>query len=338
MSMRASAFITVLIPLLALAILAWPLSAAAQQTGRIPRIGVLVPAEPASPTEPNIGAFRQALHDLGYVEGQNVAVEYRYAHGKAELYPKLATELVRLNVDIIVVGSGAPTREVQNATQRIPIVGVGLGADPVGVGFVESLARPGGNLTGLSFLAGRGFVGKLVELLKEAAPGISRVGYLRDARGNVQQHALNLKDLRSATEALGLKLQDLPVRELGELDGVFAAMGKERGGAFITGTEPRFYLHRSQITELASRYRLPAVYGSRIFVDAGGLMSYGPSLPDLWRRAATYVDKILKGAKPSDLPVEQPTKFELIINRKTANALGLTIQSPLLLRADRVIE
>ena len=312
--------------------------AAAQPAGKIPRIGVLVPAEPASPTEPNVGAFRQALRDLGYMEGQTVAVEYRYAHGKAELYTELAAQLVRLKVDVMVVGAGTPTLAAKNATQTIPIVGVGMAADPVGTGVVASLARPGGNVTGLSFVTGRGFIGKLVELLKEAAPKISHIGFLRDAGARNPMHALHLIDLQTATQALGLKLQGLAVHGLPEVDSVLAALSKERGGALIVTAEPLFFSHRSQIIEIAAKHRLPAIYNSRAFVDAGGLMSYGPSLPDLWRRAAIYVDKILKGAKPGDLPVEQPTKFELVINLKTAKALGLTIPPSLLMRADQVNE
>jgi putative ABC transport system substrate-binding protein len=275
-------------------------------------------------------AFRQGLRDLGYVEGQNVAVEYRYAHGRIGRYAELVGELVQLKVDVLVAG-GNTSYAARDATKTIPIVSVAAG-DLVGIGLVTSLARPGGNITGLSI--GPGEVGKSVELLKEAAPLISRVGYVRDARSPITVQ----KGLQAATQVLGLKLIDLPVREISELDGVFAAAAKEPGvGLFILG-HPLLFPHRSRIPELAAKYHLPAIYQWRVFVDAGGLMSYSANLADLWRRAATYIDKILKGAKPADLPVEQPTKFALVINLKTAKALGLTIPQSLLLRADEVIE
>ena len=316
--------------------LAVPFGAGAQPAGKVWRIGVLVPAEPASPTDPNIGAFRQGLRDLGYAEGQNIVVEYRYAHGKTELYPELVAQLVRLNVDVMVVGSGPATLAAKGATQTIPIVGVSMGGDPVGAGLVASLARPGGNLTGVSGLLGSGFVGKWVELLKETAPRTTRVCALRDARNPVSERFL--PNLQAAAETLGLKLQVLAVRELRELDSAFAAMSKEGSSGLVVFGEALFFPHRSRIPELVAKYRLPAIYEFRVFVDAGGLMSYGWSLPDLWRRAATYVDKILKGAKPGDLPVEQPTKFELVINLKTAKALGLTIPPSVLLQTNEVIE
>ena len=321
---------------LTLGTLCAPLAAEAQQPGKVWKIGVLVPVEPESPTEPNVAAFRQGLHDLGYVEGQNIAVEYRYAHGKAELYQQLAVELVRLTVDVMVVGSGVPTLAAKNATQTIPIVGVSMGGDPVGTGLVASLARPGGNVTGVSGLIGGGFVAKWMELLKQAAPRITRVWVLRDSRNPFNERFL--PDLQAAAQALGLKLQTRAVSELSELDSVLAAMSKERGSGLIVFGEALFFPHRSRIPELVAKHRLPTIYGFRVFVDAGGLMSYGYSLPDLWRRAATYVDKILKGAKPADLPVEQPTKFELVINLKTAKALGLDVPLHLQQRADEVIE
>jgi putative ABC transport system substrate-binding protein len=313
-------------------LLAAPLAAEAQPAGKMPRIGVLLPAEPASPTEPNASAFRQGLRDLGYVEGQSIAVEYRYAHGRTERYAELAHELVQLKVDVLVAG-GNSSYAARDTTKTIPIVSVAAG-DLVGVGLVTSLARPGGNITGLSINLGE--AGKSADLLKEVAPQISRVGYVRDARAPMT--APFLKDLQAATQALGLKLIDLPVREISDLDGVFAAAAKEPGvGLFILG-HPLLFPHRSRIPELAAKHHLPAIYTWRVFVDAGGLMSYGANLADLWRRAATYIDKILKGAKPADLPVEQPTKFELVINLKAAKAIGLTIPQSLLLRADQVIE
>jgi putative ABC transport system substrate-binding protein len=211
-----------------------------------------------------------------------------------------------------------------------------MGGDPVGAGLVASLARPGGNLTGVSGLLGEGFAGKWVELLKQAAPRITRVWALRDARNPVS--ARFLPDLRAATEALGLKLEVVAVRDLGELDSVFATMSKDRSSGLVVFGEALFFPHRSHIPELVAKYRLPTIYEFKAFVDAGGLMSYGWSLPDLWRRAAAYVDKILKGAEPADLPVEQPTKFELVINVKTAKALGVTIPQALLIRADEIIQ
>ncbi len=312
-----------------------PHIAEAEQPGKVPRIGVIVPVEPASPQEQHIGAFRQALRDLGYVDGQNVAVEYRYAHGEAERYAELAGELVRLKVDVMVVGSGVPTLAAKKATQTIPIIGVGMGTDPVRTGLVASLARPGGNVTGSAYSTGGEFLGKMVELLREATPRIARVGFLHDVRGVGDTY---LKDLETATRALGLKLQDLRVRELNEIEGALGAMSKEQGGSLIVPGDLLLMRHARQITQLVAKHGLPGIYGVRVFMDTGGLMFYGPSLADLWRRAAIYVDKILKGATPGDLPVEQPSKFELVINLKTAKALGLAIPQSLLIRADQVIE
>ncbi len=312
------------------------LVAGAQTLGKVPRVGVLVPAESETPDEPNIATFRRGLRDLGYIDGQNIAVEYRWAHGKTELYPELVAQLLGLNVDVIVVGSGPGAIAAKGATKTVPIVGVSMGGDPVGAGLVASLARPGGNLTGVSGLLGEGFAGKWVELLKQAAPRITRVWALRDARNPVS--ARFLPDLRAATEALGLKLEVVAVRDLGELDGVFAAMSKDRSSGLVVFGEALFFPHRSHIPELVAKYRLPTIYEFKAFVDAGGLMSYGWSLPDLWRRAAVYVDKILKGARPGDLPIEQPTKFELAINLRAAKAIGLTISPSVLGRADEIIQ
>ena len=306
----------------------------AQQARKVPRLGVLIPAEPSSPDEPHLAAFRQALRDLGYVEGQTIAVEYRYAHGVAERFRELITELVRLQVDVLVVGSGPAALVAKNATQTIPIVAVGAG-DPVGSGLVASLARPGGNITGLSLAFGEGFSGKWVELLTEVAPQVSRVGYLYNPASPVGRAYVH--DLQRAAQARGVTLQPLEVRELAQMDSAVATMSQAGGGALIVLGDPLFFPHRSRLPELAAAHRLPAIYTFRVFVEAGGLMSYGASLPDIWRRAATYVDKILKGATPADLPVEQPIKFELVINLKTAKALGLTIPPTLLLQADDVI-
>jgi putative tryptophan/tyrosine transport system substrate-binding protein len=316
------------------AVLAAPLGAGAQPAHKIPRIGVVFPAEAASPNEPNGVAFRQGLRDLGYVEDQTIAVEYRYAHGRTERNAELARELVQLKVDVIVAG-GTATFAARDATKTTPIVSIAAG-DVVGLGLVASFARPGGNVTGLSMVVEEGIGGKWVQLLKEAAPSVSRVAYLRDA--STPSSASLMRDMQSAARALGLKFHVLEVRELSELDSAFGAMSRERGGGLITAGQPLFFPHRSRIHELAMKHRLPVLYGWRLFVDAGGLMSYGPSLPDLWRRAATYVDRILKGANPADMPVEEPTKLELVINLKTAKALGLTIPPSLLAQADQVIE
>ncbi len=317
-------------------LLAAPFAVEGQQATRVPRIGVLVPVEPDDPKEPNVKAFRRALRDLGYVDGHNVAVEYRYAHGKSELYAELASQLVRLNVDVMVVGSDRPVLAAKQVTQTIPIVGVGMGIDPVREGIVSSLAQPGGNVTGLTFATGGRIVGKYLQLLKEAAPGIRHVGYLRDA--DTPTYATFLADAQAAGHEMGLQVRPLDVMTLNEVEKALTQMGRERGGSLIV-TGGLFTMSvASDITKLAAKHRLPAIYGVRTFMDSGGLMSHNPSLSDLWRRGAIYADKILKGAKPADLPVEQPTKFELVINLKTAKALGLTIPPSLLQRADQVIE
>jgi putative ABC transport system substrate-binding protein len=308
-----------------------PSAAEAELAGKVWRIGVLVVSEPESPTEPNVRAFRERLRDLGYIEGQNITVEYRYLHGRTDRAPEMIAELIRLKVDLIVA-SGPTALAAKQATQTIPIVFVAAG-DPVFYGLVTSLANPGGNATGLALIADGGFIGKWMGLLKEAAPTISRVGYLHDANMGLSK----VPGLQAAAQGLGLKLQYIEVRTLPEIDPVFAAMSKRRGGVVVS-VGPFFVTHPERIVALASKHRVPAIYGLRMFADAGGLMSYGLDLPDLWRRGATFVDKILKGTKPADLPVEQPTKFELVINLKTAKALGLTIPQSLLLRADQVIE
>jgi putative tryptophan/tyrosine transport system substrate-binding protein len=321
----------------ALSLTVAPLAAAAQQMAKVPRIGVLVPAEPEAPNEPNIAAFRQGLRDLGYVNGQNIAVEYRWAHGKAERYSALVAELVRLDLNLIVIGSGVALLAARHVTQTLPVVGVGMGGDPVATGLVVSLARPGGNITGVTGIIDAGFVAKWAELLKEAAPGISRVGYLYDPSSPVSRR--RLPDLQNATRALSLRLLDLPVQDANRIDHVLNALSsKEGNNGLIVVAEASFFPHRNRICEFALKHRLPAIYSFRLFVDAGGLMSYSYSLPELWQRAAAHVDKILKGAKPADLPVEQPTKFELIINLKTAKAIGLTIPQSILVRADELIQ
>jgi putative tryptophan/tyrosine transport system substrate-binding protein len=321
-----------LILTLALGLLVAPLPADAQPAAKVRRIGVLVPAEPPSPEEPNIAAFRHALRNLGYADGQTIAMEYRYALGRVERFSDLVAELVQLKVDILVVGSTPATVAAKHATQTIPIVFIGA-PDPVGDGLVASLARPSGNLTGLSFAYSEGFGGKWVELPTEAVPGGSRVAYLHHAA----LPSLFERDLQIAAQALGLTLRSIAVNDPDEFDGAFATMTQERADVLIVESSFLFHTHHSRIVDLAAKHRLPAMYPFRAFVDAGGLMSYGVSLADLWRRAAVYMDKIIKGAKPADLPVEQPMTFELVINLKTAQALGLTIPPTLLFQADEVI-
>jgi len=319
---------------LTLVLLAAPLAAKAQPVGKVPRLGVLFPAESPLPEEPNCAAFREALRHLGYVEGQTVALEYRYALGKMERVPALVADLVQLKVDILIVGSLFGAVAAQQATPAIPIVFVGI-PDPVGSGLVASLARPGGQMTGLSFAFTEGFGGKWVEFLKEVLPAVSQVAFLYHAStspGSGSGH-----DIQVAAQGLGLTLQPVAVSAPEALDGAFARMSEQHAGALIVQGHPFFHTHAQRVTELAAKYRLPAIYWDRVFMEAGGLMSYGISIADMWRRAATYVDKIRKGAQPADLPVEQPTKFELVINLKTAQALGLTIPPTLLFQADEII-
>jgi putative tryptophan/tyrosine transport system substrate-binding protein len=305
--------------------------AQAQQAGRISRIGVL---RGGSPPDPFLEALRQGLRDLGYVEGKNVLIEYRYAEGKSDRLPNLAAELVRIKCDVIVTADTPPIRAVKNATREIPIV-MAVVADPVAAGLVASLARPGANITGLSNLAPE-LDGKRLELLKEALPIVTRVAWVWDP-GNPAL-VIRLKGMQAAAQALGLKLQALEVRNPAELESAFEAAIRERAGALLVPAVMASSYQR-QIVDFAEKRRLPLIHDTREFVEqAGGLMSYGPDFSDLWRRAATYVDKILKGAKPADLPVEQPKKFELVINLKTAKQLGLTISPNVLARADTVIK
>jgi len=319
---------------LALGLLAAPLAAEAQQAGRVPRIGFLGSTSP-SDRPPLLDAFRQGLRELGWVEGQNVVIDYRFAEGRFDRLPDLAAELVRLKVDIIL-GPGTPAAAAaKNATETIPIVMISV-RDPVGTGLIASLARPGGNVTGVSDSVGLEIAGKQLELLKESVPKVRRVAILSNPAN--LYHPLAIRELNVAARSLGVQLQLLEARGPNEFDGAFVAMATERVGALLVLADAMFNLHRTRLADLAARSRLPAAYGWREYVEAGGLMSYGPRLRDLYRRSATYVDKILKGAKPGDLPVEQPTKFELVINLKTAKALGLTIPPSLLLRADQVIE
>ncbi len=304
--------------------------AEAQQPEKIPRIGFLAAGSDAS-SAPLTEAFRQGLRELGYVEGKSIIIEYRYAEGRLERFSGLAAELVRLKVDIIVTAGRPSIHAAKQATSTIPIVMAAAG-DPVGQGLVASLARPGGNITGLTTIRGD-LTGKRLELLKEAASKVSRVAVLWGSPA-----ASNFKVTEAAARSLGLEVQSLEVRGPGDLEGAFRAAGKKRAHALVVLRNPVIFTALQQIAELAMKSRLPAIYDDREFVRAGGLMSYGTDNADLFRRAATYVDKILKGAKPADLPVEQPTKFELVINLKVAKALGLTIPKSILIRADEVIE
>jgi len=308
-------------------------SVEAQQTGKIPRIGYLSSLSASSDSSRH-DAFRQGLKELGYVEEKNVAVEYEFAQGKLDRLPDLAGELVRLKVDVIVVGGSTATRAAKNATKLIPIVMINV-TDPVVLGFVVSLARPGGNITGLSNLAPE-LGGKRLELLKEIVPKLSRVAVLGDP--NSPAYGPQLNELELAARALGLRLQPVEVRGPGDLENAFSAMIKAHAGAFMGLQQPTIDILRKRIMDLAGKNRLPAMYPNRENVEAGGLISYAADISTMFRRAATYVDKILKGTKPADLPVEQPMKFELVINLKAAKQIGLTIPQWTLMKADRVIK
>ena len=314
-----------------------PLAAEAQQARKIPRIGFLV--NNASTHSPGVAriwdGIWQGLREHGWVEGHNIVVESRFSEGRFERFPGFAAELVRLKVDLIVASTPPAIRAAKDATTTIPIVMVGL-ADPVGLGFVASLARPGGNITGLTATASPVIYGKHLELLKETVPKVSRVAVLRNPT-NPDAEQMS-REVGGAARALGVQLQVLDVRAPNELDSAFARMTRDRAGALLIMGDTMFTLHREQIAVLATKNRLPAISGPREFAEAGGLMAYGRSLPYDFRRAATYVDKILKGAKPADIPVEQPTKFELVINMKTAKSLGLKIPQSVLIRADQLIQ
>jgi putative ABC transport system substrate-binding protein len=316
-------------------LLASPLAAEAQQAAKVPRIGYLSPNLAALPHVPE--AFRQGLRDLGYVEGRNVVIETRDGEGKPDRLPALAAELVALKVDVLVAGSTIAALAAKQATRTLPIVFAAAG-DPVQSGLVTSLSRPGGNVTGLSLLAPE-LVGKRLELLTQAIHGVTRVAVLWEPGAFGERTDKNtLKEADVAARALGVRLQVVEARGPEDFDRAFSDMTRARAGALTVLPSGMFIGQRRRLVELAAKNRLPAVYQSRESVDAGGLMSYGPNIADGFRRAATYVDKILKGAKPADLPVEQPTKFELVINLKTAKALGLTIPQTLLGRADEVIQ
>ncbi len=313
-----------------------PLAAEAQQAAKVARIGFLTGTSlSVSPNLP--AAFRQGLRDLGYVEGRNLVIEYRDAEGKFERFPALAAELVALKVDVLVAANSLAALAAKQATRTLPIV-FAFAVDPVTDGLVTSLARPGGNVTGLSTLLAE-LVGKRLELLKQAVPGVSRVAVLWQpgAQGERTEKDLQ-KEAEVAARALGVRVQFVEARGPADFDRAFSDMTRARAGALTVFGSAMFFDERRRLVDLAAKNRLPAVYGLKEYVDAGGLMAYGANVADLFRRAATYVDKILKGAKPGDLPVEQPTKFELVINLKTAKALRLTIPQSLLQRADEVIQ
>jgi putative ABC transport system substrate-binding protein len=315
--------------------LAAPTAAVAQQATGIGRIGLLAPGSASDSRIPfRLGAFRQGLRELGYVEGQNIVIESRWAEGRYDRLPQLAAELVRLKVDLIVTYAPPAIQAAKEATGTIPIVMAGI-IDPVATGLVASLSRPGGNITGLSLMAPE-LVGKQLEVLKECLPRIARVALLGNP-GNAGT-APQVRHAQDAARALGIQLLPMEARGPSDIDKAFMTMSKEAVGAVIILIDVVLGDHRTRIADLAATHRLPVVYGVTDFVEAGGLMAYGPSFSDNWRRAAIYVDKILKGAKPGDLPIEQPTRFELIVNQRTAKVLGLTIPPSLLLRADHVIE
>jgi ABC-type uncharacterized transport system substrate-binding protein len=312
--------------------LALSFPAEAQQPKKVPRIALLFSVSAAAAAD-RIEAFRQGLRELGYVEGRNILLEYRYAESKLDRLPGLAAELVRLKVDVIVTSNQEPTRSAKAATVTIPIV-MARDTDPIGNGFVASLARPGGNITGLSSMAPE-ISGKHVELLKEIVPRLSRLAVL--GTSNTPGNAQLIRDIETAAGAFGVTPQYLDVLTVKDIEPSFRAASKRRADAILVLGSGVYASHRTQIVELAVQSRLPVMYERALEVEAGGLTFYGVSSTDLYRRAATYVDKILKGAKPADLPVEQPTKFEFIINLKAAKQIGLTIPPNVLARADRVI-
>jgi putative ABC transport system substrate-binding protein len=320
---------------LAFGLFAAPRATDGQEPGKVPRVGSLAPRN-RSDGAPFLDAFRQGLRELGWVEGKNIVIEYRWAEGRSERLLDLAAELVRLNVDVILAANTSAVVAAKSATSTIPIVMAVGGSDPVGLGLVGSLARPGGNVTGLSFSVGGDIFGKGLELLRETVPKVRRVAVLSNPANPGQ--ALAIRDVKVAARSLGVQLQLLETRGPNEFESAFAAMARERAGALFVVPDSMFGLNRARLQELAAKRRLPAMYGLREHTEAGGLMSYGVDVRDNFRRAATYTDKILKGARPADLPVEQPTKFELVINLKTAKALGLTIPPSVLLRVDEVIE
>ena len=312
-------------------LVAGALATKAEPQARTPRVGVI---GEHSPADPFVAAFRQGLHDLGYVEGRNVVVELRYAQGALDRVPRLAAELLRRQIDVLVVGGTVSAQAAATATTTVPIV-FALAGDPVGTGLVTSLGHPGRNVTGISNLS-PGLLPKQLELLRAAAPKVSRVAILYNPLNPATAPALD--ETREAARRMGVELQVLEVRKADELTAVFTVLTRWRADGLLAVSDPVVGNNLALLSKEAASHRLPAMYSRREFVEAGGLMAYGPSYEDNYRRAAAYVDRILKGASPGELPVEQPIRFELIVNRKTARALGLTLPPSLLLRADRVIE
>jgi putative tryptophan/tyrosine transport system substrate-binding protein len=331
--MKKAAVPTILV---VVALLALGVTAEAQQSKKVPRIGYLSNVDPTSESARSEG-IRLALRELGYIEGQSIVIEYRYAEGKPDRYPELMAELVRLKVDIIVAAGGEPmVRAAKNATKTIPILMTGVGANPVKAGLVESLARPGGNLTGLTNLSGE-LGGKRLELLKEAVPKVARVAVLYNP--TIPSNVLEVKEnLPAAARALRLTIQPWEVRDADDFERVFAALNKQRPNGLYVPSGPLMRDNEKRIVGFALKSRLPAMYFYREAVGGGGLMYYGADLANSYRRVAYYVDRILKGAKPAELPVEQPTKFELVINLKTAKQIGVTIPPEVLARANRLIK
>jgi len=321
---------------LVLSLLAVSFDGYAQQAGKMPRVGFLWTG-PSSSSSPFIEAFRRGLHGLGWVDGQNVTVEYRYAEGKAERFPDLATELVHLPVEVIVAGPAPAAVAAKQATTTIPIV-ITLGADPLAFGLMESRAPQGGNITGLTEMAPE-LTPKRLALLKELMPALTRVALLWQP-GTLREETFGriVQEAQDAARALGIQLQVVEARTADGVDAAFAEIVKGRAEALVVFMSPTFNNQPKRLADLASQHQLPTMYEFRGFAAAGGLMSYGADISDIYRRAATYVDRLLKGAKPADIPVEGPTKFELVINRKTAQTLGLEIPQSLLLRADQVLE
>jgi putative ABC transport system substrate-binding protein len=317
-----------------LVLVAAPTGATAQPPGKVQRVGFLVGGS-AAVSQAATEAFRQGLRELGWVEGRNVAIEYRFAEGRYDRLPELASDLVRLKVDVIVTGGNAAAMSARNATKTMPIVAMSVG-DPVGLGLVASLARPGGNVTGLAFGVGLETIDKSLELLTEMIPNVRQVAVLANPRN--PSHSLAMERVKASARSLGLRLHLLEARGPDEFDRAFAAMTRERVAAVFVVSEAMFILHRARLAELEAAHRLPSMHLFRENVEAGGLMSYGPSLNAIWRRGAVFVDRILKGAQVGDLPVEQPSTFELVINAKRARVLGLTIPQSLLLRADEIIQ
>jgi putative ABC transport system substrate-binding protein len=311
---------------------AWPLAARAQQSAKVPRIGFLR-FGPATANAGRVEALRLGLRQLGYVEGKNIIIEFRWAETVDQL-PQLAAELVRINVDIIFAMSSTEVEPTRHATKTIPIV-FATHADPVGLGHVASLARPGGNITGLTIIL-TDLVAKQLEIFKEAVPQATRIGVLFSP--TAPSHRPALQAVETAGERLGVQLVMVPARTVEDFEGAFSTMSREHVGGFLVVASPLSQSHRASLADLALKHRLPGMFGAKESVEAGGLMSYAADFNDMIQHAATYIDKILKGTKPADLPVEQPTKFDLVINLTTAKALGLKIPESFLLRADEVIE